>query len=71
MHTNMNNLDRTVRAGIAVAAFIVALVVGAGSVGGIVLLVLAALMAVTATVGFCPLYALLHLDTRGRRPLPH
>ena len=70
MHTNMSNFDRTVRAGIAVAALVVALVVGAGSVGGIVLLVVTALMAVTAAVGFCPLYALFHFDSH-RRPLPH
>ena len=49
----------------------VALVLGAGSVAGIVLLVVAGIMAVTASVGFCPLYTLLHLNTRGRRPLPH
>jgi hypothetical protein len=36
-----------------------------------VLFALAALMLVTGAVGVCPLYALLHLDTRGRRPLPH
>jgi hypothetical protein len=71
MHTNMSNLDRVVRAGIAVAALVVAIVIGAGSIGGIVLLVVAALMAVTAAVGFCPLYALFRFDSHGRRPLPH
>ncbi len=71
MHTNMSNLDRAVRAGIAVAALVVAIGVGAGSIGGIVLLVVTALMAVTAAVSFCPLYALLHFDSRGRPPLPH
>ena len=71
MHNNMSNLDRGVRAGIGAAALVLALVIGAGSVGGIVLLVVAALMGLTAAVGFCPLYALLHVDSRGRRPLPH
>ena len=28
-------------------------------------------MVATAAVGFCPLYALLGIDTRGRRPLVH
>ena len=32
---------------------------------------LAAIMLGTSAVGFCPLYALLHLNTRGRTPLPH
>jgi hypothetical protein len=36
-----------------------------------VLLVVAAIMVATAVVGFCPLYALLGIDTRGRRPLLH
>ena len=71
MQTNMSNVDRGLRAGIAVAALAVAIVVGAGSVGGILLLVVAALMGVTAAVGFCPLYALLHIDSHRPPPLPH
>jgi hypothetical protein len=71
MHTNMSNLDRAVRGLIAAVALVVAIVIGAGSVAGIVLLVVAALMGVTAAVGFCPLYALFHIDSHGRRPLPH
>ena len=72
MSTNMGMLDRRLRGFVvAPAALIVAFVVGAGSVAGIVLLVVAGIMAVTAAVGFCPLYTLLHLNTRGRRPLPH
>ena len=71
MHINMSNFDRVIRAGIAVVALVVAILVGAGSVGGIVLLVVTALMGVTAAVGACPLYALFHFDSRGRRPLLH
>ena len=72
MSTNLGLLDRRIRGFvIAPAALIVALVVGAGSVAGIVLLAVAAIMAVTAAAGFCPLYALLHLNSSGRRPLPH
>ena len=72
MSRNMSNLDRVLR-GFVVApvAIVLALVVGAGSIGGIVLFAFAALMLATAAVGFCPMYALLHLSTRGRRPLPH
>ena len=71
MAKNMSNLDRAVRAFVAAAALVVAIVVGVGSVFGIVLLVVTALMGMTAAVGSCPLYALLHINSRGRRPLPH
>ncbi len=72
MSRNMNKIDRALRTFlVAPAAIVVAFVVGAGSVAGIVLFVLAAIMLATSAIGFCPLYKLLHLDTRGRTPLPH
>jgi Inner membrane protein YgaP-like, transmembrane domain len=72
MSRNMNNTDRALRAFlVAPAAIIVAFVVGAGSLTGIVLFALAALMLATSAIGFCPLYKLLHIDTRGRTPLAH
>jgi Protein of unknown function (DUF2892) len=72
MSRNMSNLDRALR-GFVVApiAIVLAVLVGAGSLGGILLFALAAIMLATGAVGFCPLYALFRLDTRGRRPLPH
>jgi hypothetical protein len=72
MSVNMGILDRRLR-GFVVAPvlLVVALVLGPGSVAGIVLLVLAGVMAVTAAVGFCPLYVLFRFDSRGRRPLTH
>jgi len=72
MSRNMSTLDRVIR-GFAVAplAILAAVLLGVGSIGGIVLFVIAAIMIVTAAVGVCPLYSLLHLDTRGSRPLPH
>ncbi len=71
MTTNMSNLDRAPRSVlVAPAAVAVAFFLGAGSVAGIVLLVLAAIMLATSAIGFCPLYALLGLNTRGRTPLP-
>ncbi|MGL6279015.1 MAG: YgaP-like transmembrane domain [Gaiella sp.] len=39
------------------------MLVGAGSVLGVALLALAAIMALTAVVGFCPLYPLLGIST--------
>ena len=67
METNMSVLDRLIR-GILVApvAIALALIVGWTSVAGVVLLVLAAIMLVTAVVGFCPLYALLRVRTNAK-----
>ena len=72
MTRNMSNLDRGLRTFVvAPAAVIAAVLVGAGSVGGVLLFVLAAVMLATSAVGFCPLYTLLHVKTSGRRPLAH
>ena len=72
MTKNMNILDRVLRAFVLAPLLVIAaLVVGAGTILGVVLLVLAAVMLATAAVGFCPLYSLLHLNTRGQQPLPH
>ncbi len=72
MTKNMNNLDRGLRAlVVAPAAVIAAALIGAGSLGGGMLFPLAALMLATGAIGFCPLYTLLHINTSGRRPLPH
>lgn len=64
MKKNMGTTDRWLR-GVVVAPVLVvlALVVGASSVLGVVLLVVAAVMVATAVVGFCPLYLPLHLDS--------
>lgn len=72
MTKNMNTLDRVLRAFVVAPLLVIAtLFVGAGTILGVVLLVLAAVMLATAAVGFCPLYALFHLNTRGQQPLPH
>ena len=72
MTKNMGTIDRVARAVlVAPAATIAALALGPATVVGVVLLVVAAIMVATAAVGFCPLYALLGIDTRPRRPLTH
>ena len=71
MHPNMNSLDRGLRALVALAAIVVAVAIGAGSVAGLVLFALAAVLLATSAVGFCPLYRLFRFDSRGRKPLPH
>ena len=65
MTTNVGTVDRVIRLVVAVLA-----VIGALSIGGglrIVLWIVAALMAVTAAVGFCPPYRLLGINTCGVR----
>ncbi|MDO8364589.1 MAG: DUF2892 domain-containing protein [Actinomycetota bacterium] len=57
MKVNMGRTDRMIRAFVvAPIAIILAFVVGAGSVGGIILFAAAAIMLGTAAVGSCPLY---------------
>ncbi len=64
MTKNVGSIDRIVR--IVLALVFVGLIV-TGTVAGwlaLVLGILAAVFAVTAVIGFCPLYAPLHLSTR-------
>jgi len=63
MTRNVGPTDRIIRFVVAAAALVVALVVGAGSVGGIVLLAVAAIMGLTGAVGTCPLYRLVGVNT--------
>jgi len=70
MHPNVSGLDRGLRALVALAAIVVAVAIGAGSVAGIVLFALAAVLLATSVVGFCALYRLFRLDSRGHKPLP-
>ncbi len=65
MKSNMGTTDRIVRAAIAVVAVILALTVGGG--WGIVFWIVAAIMALTTVVGFCPLYAPFKLSTRAKK----
>lgn len=63
MKPNESQIDRVIRVGIAVVAVVVAIFVGPASVVGIVLFVVAAVMLVTAAVGFCPLYRVFGIST--------
>ena len=64
MKLNMGNTDRIVRPIIAALLAIGAWMLGFGSVGGIILLILAAVMLITSAVGFCPLYAPFKFSTK-------
>jgi hypothetical protein len=63
MKRNEGTTDRILRAIAAVAALAVALVVGLGSIAGIVLAVVGIVLGVTAATGFCPIYRVLGLST--------
>jgi len=67
MSKNESNADRIIRVVIAIAAVLGAFAVGASSVLGIILFVVAAIMLVTAAVGFCPLYRLFGLSTNKKK----
>ena len=64
MKNNMSSTDRIIR---AVAAVIIGILIFTNFISGttaIVLGVIAVVLAVTALVGFCPLYALLKMSTK-------
>lgn len=68
MTINEGAADRIIRLFVAAAAVLFAWWAGFGSVGGIILLVVAGIAFVTAAVGYCPTYQLLKISTR---PSPH
>ena len=67
MTRNMGGRDRDFRAFVvAPAAVVVALLVGASTLGALVLFVVAGIMLVTAATGFCPTYTVLGISTDPR-----
>ena len=67
MRVNMGSIDRLVRTFVVTPVLVViAVVVGVGSVAGIVLLVIATIMLATAAIGFCPLYRPFKIDTHSK-----
>lgn len=60
---NESTLDRWLRAIGAVVAGIVAIAIGSSSVAGIIVWVVAGILALTAATGFCPLYRVLGVST--------
>jgi hypothetical protein len=60
----MGTLDRSLRAFVvAPVAIVVALILGAGTLGGVILFVVAGIMLATAVTAFCPTYTLLGIST--------
>jgi dienelactone hydrolase len=67
MEKTVGTTDRAVRVLLAAGAVAGSGVLGFSSAGGIVLLVVAAIMVVTAASGYCPVYSLLGIKTTGTR----
>jgi hypothetical protein len=64
MIRNMGSLDRGVRAFVvAPVAIMLAFIVGASTVAGVILFVLAGIMLATSAIGFCPNYVWLGIST--------
>ncbi len=64
MTRNMGTLDRGLRTFVvAPVAIVLAFVIGAGTVGGIILFVIAGVMLTTAVTAFCPTYTLIGIST--------
>jgi len=70
----MGGFDRGLRAFVVVpVAIVVGFILGAGTVGGIILFVVAGIMLATAATGFCPTYTVLGISTvpRGLHRVGH
>ena len=63
MTANVGSIDKVLRLALAIAAVIGAYLAGMSSLLGIVLLVVGAVLGVTALTGFCPLYRVLGMST--------
>ncbi len=70
MVKNVGSPDKIARYLIAVVAVVVGVLVGATSVLGILLFLVAAIMVLTAALGFCPIWRVIGVNTNtpaGRR----
>jgi hypothetical protein len=63
MKSNEATIDRVIRAVVGVAVLLGAFAIGSGSVAFVLLLVVGAILLVTAAVGFCPLYRVFGMST--------
>jgi hypothetical protein len=65
MNSNLAGIDRALRLVLAALGWWLAAAIGYASPGGVIVLVLAGILAITAALGYCPLYTLLRISTRG------
>ena len=66
MKKTVGSVDRIVRGVVAVVALVIAGVVGFTSTWGIILVVVAAIMAVTGSSAMCPIYSALGVSTMAK-----
>jgi len=67
MTRNMGKFDRGVRAFfVAPVAIVVAFILGAGTLGGVILFAVAGIMLATASTGYCPNYTVVGISTDPR-----
>jgi hypothetical protein len=67
MTRNMGTFDRGLRAFVvAPAAIVAAFILGAGTIAGVILFVVAGIMLATAATGLCPTYTVLGISTHPR-----
>lgn len=67
MTPNMGILDRGLRAFVvAPIAILLAFLIGAGTIGGVILFVVAGIMLTTAVTAFCPTYTIVGISTHPR-----
>lgn len=63
MKRRVGIIDQAIRVIVGIVAVIVALVIGASTAWGIVLLVVALILLLTGLSGYCPIYSALKIDT--------
>lgn len=68
MRTNIGNIDRVFKLVIAASVVVPALFKVVTGMLGFILLIAAAILAVTSISGICPLYSLLSTNTRRKQP---
>ncbi len=71
MKKTVGSTDKVIRGILAIAVLIVAGFAGFSSAWGIVLVIVAAVLVVTAASGYCPLYSATGLDTLGEHEHRH
>jgi hypothetical protein len=66
MMRNMGTTDRIIRIILGLAAVLIASLVSMNGALQIILWVIGGILLVTAAIGFCPLYRLVHCSTKSR-----
>ena len=65
MKGNVGTADRAARLVLAALGWWLAASVGYATAGGVIVLVVAGILVVTAAAGYCPAYSVLSVSTRG------